>query len=250
MPEANHWGIFVKADSTVEPTRNILLGSGQLTVVVPTGFQIGEVTSHMGAWIENARANTPIEQPEKDYVSFGVQLSEEIPQLGMSDEALILTFGPIDGECPPSLYLIEADDPFVMNSPNSLNTNPGNDLQMIDVGNGASIYRYNGNYAINSWNCNMEENVTTSLEDLAYEPIITVFPNPFKEEINFELLQNTTLSDLEITIQDNLGKIIHRQIMPEDNLTINLEVAPALYIYQIIDLDSRRLVGTGKILKR
>jgi len=250
MPEENHWGIFVRADSTIQPTRNILLGSGQLTVVVPTGFEIGEVTSHMGAWIQNARANTPIEQPEKDYVSFGVQLSEEIPQLGMTDEALVLTFSPVDGACPTSLYLIEQDDPFAMANPNSLNTNPGNDLQMIDVGNGASIYRYNGNYARDSWNCNREENVITSLEDLAYQPTITVFPNPFEEAINFELFQNTTLADLEITIQDNLGKIVHQQVMKESSLTITLEVAPALYIYQIIDLDSRQLIETGKLLKR
>ena len=152
MSEDNHWGIFVKADSTIQPTRNILLGSGQLTIVVPTGFQIGEVKSHMGSWIENARANSPIEQPEKDYISFGIQLSEQVPQLGSSDEVLVVTFSPIDGECPSSLYLIEPDDPFVMASPNSLNTNPGNDLQMIDIGNGASIYRYYGNYARDGWN--------------------------------------------------------------------------------------------------
>jgi len=250
MPEANHWGVFVKADSTIQPTRNILLGSGQLTVVVPTGFQFENMTSHMGSWIENARANTPIEQPEKDYVSFGIQLSEEVNQLGTNDEVLILTFSPVDGECPNSLYLIEADDPFMMASPNSLNTNPGNDLQMIDIGNGASIYRYNGNYALDSWNCNMEENVTTSLEDMAFERAISVYPNPFEKKINFEIQQNLSLSDLEITIQDYLGKTVHRQIMRESSLTINLELVPALYIYHIIDLDSKQLIETGKILKR
>lgn len=250
MPEDNHWGVFVRADSSVQPTRNILLGSGQLTVVVPTGFQIGEMTSYMGSWIENARANKPVEQPEKDYVSFGVQLSEPVTQLGTSDEALVLTFSATDGECPGSLYLIERDDPFVMESPNSLNTNPGNDLQMIDIGNGASIYRYNGNYAKDNWNCDMEEQITTSIENFEHEPTIQVFPNPFDGRINFELLNRNSLSDLQITIQDNLGKIVHRQIMKENNLVMDLQVVPALYIYQIIDLESRTLIGTGKLLKR
>lgn len=250
MPEENLWGIFVKADSSIQPTRNILLGSGQLTVVAPAGFQIGEVTSYMGAWIENARANTPIEQPEKDYISFGVQLSEAVTQLGTNEEALILTFSPVDGECPASLYLIEGNDPFVTTSPNSLNTNPGNDLQLIDVGNGVSIYGYSGNYAIDSWNCNIEEQVTTSLEDFENKTVINVFPNPFNEKINFELFPKNNLADLQITIHDNLGKIVHRQIMTENSLGIDLKVIPALYFYQIIALDSRELIGTGKVLKR
>ncbi len=248
MPEDDLWGIFVKADSTIQPTRNILLGSGQLTIVVPTGFQIGEVTSHLGSWIENARANTPIEQPEKDYISFGIRLSEEVPQLGMSDEALVLTFSPVDGVCPASLYLIEKDDPFVIASPNSLNTNPGIDLQMIDIGNGASIYGYNGNYARDGWDCNA--NITTSLNEFEKESTIKVYPNPFKETINFTWANQNSLPNLQITIQDNLGKIIHRQLMGTADLQIDLKVAPALYIYQIIDLDSNELLHMGKLLHK
>lgn len=248
MPEDNQWGIFVKADSTIQPTRNILLGSGQLTIVVPTGFQIGEMKSHMGSWIENARANSPIEQPEKDYISFGIQLSEQIPQLGTSDEVLVITFSPIDGECPSSLYLIEPDDPFVMASPNSLNTNPGNDLQMIDIGNGASIYRYNGNYARDGWNCNA--NITTSLDELEGNTTMEVYPNPFEETIYFKCAGKNNQPNLQITIQDNLGKVVHRQIMRTTDLRLDLTVAPALYIYQIVDLDSNELFSTGKLLRR
>ncbi len=250
MPEDNHWGIFVKADSTVAPTRDILLGTGQLTVVVPTGFQLGEMTSHMGAWIENARANAPIERPEKDYISFGVQLSEPVSDLGTSEEALILTFSAVDGDCPASLNLIEKDDPFMAASPNSLNTNPGNDLQLIDIGteNGVRIYEYKGNYAEDSWNCNA--NITTSLTDFAKELTIKVYPNPFEEMINIELLNNNRRPNLQITVQDNLGKVVHRQLMQSTNVQIALQVAPALYIYQIIDLDSKALVSTGKLLHK
>jgi len=250
MPNDNHWGVFVKADSSIQPTRNILLGSGQLTVVVPTGFKLGEMQSHMGSWIENARANAPIENPEKDYISFGIQLSESINQLGNNREALILTFNEASGACPPtSLNLIEADDPFVAASPNSLNTNPGNDLQMIDIGNARSIYRYEGNYALNNGNCNMEENVTTSLDELDNRQIINIFPNPFEEEVTFEVLQRNSKANLQLLIQDNMGKIIHQQQLIDSHLKINISAAPALYIYQIMDLDSGKLLRTGKLLK-
>lgn len=249
MPDDNHWGIFVKVDSSIQPTRDILLGSGQLTVVVPTGFEIGEMKSYMGSWVENARANAPIENPEKDYVSFGIQLSEAITQLGTNPEVLILTFNEANGNCPASLNLIDKDDPFVATSPNSLNTNPGNDLQMIDLGNARSIYRYEENYDKDSWNCNVEENVVTSLTDLENKSIINVFPNPFKEVLTFELLHKNKNTNLELTIQDNIGKIVHRQLLTDSSLKINMEVVPALYIYQIVDLDSRALLDTGKLLK-
>ena len=249
MPDDNHWGIFVKADSSIQPTRDILLGSGQLTVVVPTGFEIGEMKSHMGSWIENARANAPVENPEKDYVSFGIQLSEAITQLGTNPEVLVLTFNEANGDCPSSLYLIEGDDPFVATSPNSLNTNPGNDLQMIDLGNARSIYGYEGNYALDNWNCNVDENVITSLNDLKKKSVIKVFPNPFYEALTFELLHINKGTNLELRIQDNLGKIIHRQLFTDSQLKINMEVSPALYFYQIVDLDAGALLDTGKLLK-
>jgi len=250
MPDDNLWGIFVRADSTVSPSQDILLGSGQVTVVAPTGFDVSDVVSYMGSWDLNARVNKPIENPEKDYISFGISLSEKVSQLGVYEETLILTFSTSD-ECPPSLYLIEEDDPFVVVSPNSLNTNPGNDLQMVDIGRGAAIYRYMGNYGLESWNCNAgADALTTSLEEIKRREMIQVYPNPFVDQIIFEAKIEGRRPNLQIKITDNIGRLIHMQVMTSNKLEINIQAENALYFYEVYDLDEMELLESGKLFNK
>ncbi len=250
MPNDNLWGVFVKADTSIQPSQNILLGSGQITIVAPNGFEVKNMTSYMGSWIQNARANSPIENPEKDYISFGIILSEAVSELGVYDEVLILTFSTTDLECPNSLSLIDADDLFVSTVPNSLNTNPGNDLQMVDIGNNRSIYQYQGNYAPNAWNCGDAENITTSLKDFQREQLVKVFPNPFHKELIFELIDHKNTTNFQIQLRDNLGRLILSQQMDAPRLVVDVDAETSLYFYQIMDLDKNEMVASGKLFKR
>jgi len=213
MPDNNLWGIFVKPDTTISPSKDILLGSGQVTVVAPKGFEVTDMISYMGTWVLNARVNSPLENEDKDYISFGIRLSEKVSQLGDFEETLILTFGSRDNECPYSLNLIEADDPFVATVPNSKNTNPGNDLQMVDIGQGAAIYSYRGNYDLDSWDCNADNAVVTSFEEIKKREMIKVYPNPFVNQLIFDARMDGRRPNLQIKITDNIGRIIHNQIM-------------------------------------
>ena len=244
------WGVFVRTDTATNPSQNILLGSGQITVVAPSGFAITNLRSFMGSWDQNARANSPMENPEKDYISFGIELSESISQLGMSDEVLVLTFESPTRECPTSLYLIEHDDPFATNIPNSLNTNPGNDLQMVDLGNSRAIYSYSGNYDLDSWNCSGEENLTTSIDDFQSVQSVKVFPNPFSEEVIFELTEKNYHRNLAVKLSDNLGRLIYQEEMEQDRLRVRVQSESALYFYEIIDLETNQIIETGKLFKQ
>lgn len=252
MPEDNLWGIFVKADSTISPSQEILLGSGQVTVVAPTGFEVTDVNSYMGTWVLNARVNSPEENSDKDYISFGIRLSEKISQLGQYEETLILTFSSLNNDCPSSLYLIEREDPFVTTIPNSMNTNPGNDLQMVDIGQGAAIYSYQGNYALDGWDCNAVDasSMTTSLEDIKRREMIKVYPNPFVDQIVFEANMEGKQPNLQIKITDNIGRLIHNQVMTTEALQINIQPENALYFYEVIDLDKMELLESGKLFNK
>lgn len=251
MPEDNLWGIFVKSDSSISPTQEILLGSGQVTVVAPTGFEVTDVKSYMGTWVLNARVNSPIENSEKDYISFGIRLSERVTQLGLYDETLILTFSSMNNDCPSSLNLIEKEDPFMATNPNSMNTNPGNDLQMVDIGQGAAIYSYYGNYALDNWNCNVVvDSLTTSLEEIKRREMIKVYPNPFVNQIIFEAKIDGKRPNLEVKITDNIGRLVHKQIMTTDELQINIQPENALYFYQVFDLDKMELLESGKLFHK
>lgn len=250
MPEDNLWGIFVKVDSSISPSQDILLGSGQVTVVAPTGFEVTNMISYMGTWVLNARVNAPIENEEKDYISFGIRLSEKVTQLGAYEETLILTFSTTNNDCPSSLYLIEQEDPFVVASPNSMNTNPGNDLQMVDIGRGAAIYSYSGNYNLEGWNCNAVENITTSLDEIKRREMVKVYPNPFVNQIIFEAKVDGKRPNFQVKITDNLGRVIHNQVMTTDELQININPENALYYYQVMDLDEMELIESGKLFNK
>lgn len=249
MPEDNLWGIFVRTDSTISPSQNILLGSGQITVVAPTGFEVTNMISYLGSWVLNARANGPDENEEKDYISFGIRLVEKVTQLSANGETLILTFSSIDNDCPTSLYLIENDDPFVTTVPNSMRTNPGNDLRMVDVGQEAAIYSYQGNYELDSWNCNNNE-VTTSLEEIKRREMIKVYPNPFVNQITFEAKMDGKRPNLQIKITDNIGRLIHNEKMTTNKIQLNVQSENALYFYQVIDLDTMELLESGKLFNK
>lgn len=250
MPDDNLWGVFVKTDTTIQPSQNIILGSGQVTVVAPNDFEVTNMTSYMGSWIQNARVNGPIENPEKDYISFGIRLSEAVSELGVYEEVLILTFSTTDSECPGSLYLIEEDDPFVSTTPNSMNTNPGNDLQMVDIGKDRSIYQYKGNYDLTAWNCGDPANVTTSLKDFQRKQLVKVFPNPFHKELVFELIDHKNTTNFQVQLRDNLGRLILSERMDSPRLTVDVDTESALYFYQIMDLDQNELVASGKLFKQ
>jgi hypothetical protein len=159
------WGVYVRPNG-VSPTSNTITGSGQVTIVMPLGFSYSGLTSVNGFWVDTGgRVDGPTEAPTKSYVSFGLQAAEPsfpIP-LAAGTETLLFTIDR-DDPCPDSIYLIDCNtasitDPFCPDYPdgtpgeNSEDTNPGNDLQTIDFGNGGALYSYVGNYALSAWSC-------------------------------------------------------------------------------------------------
>jgi hypothetical protein len=242
------WGIYVKPDTTIQPSKKVLLGSGQITVVAPTGFEIKEIKNHMGSWHENARVNHPIENPTMDYISFGIINSEEITTLGNSEEVLVLTIEAKNKDCPSTLSLIEKTDPFSV-SPNSYNTNPGNDLKMIDLVQNRAIYDYKGNYELEAWNCK-SEGLSTSNTDLDKSKGVKVFPNPFKGQIVFEKLGTALHQDYQIQIFDNFGRMMKNYLLKDQRTSLQLPKDTPMFFYQIIETDTRQLIDSGKLVQQ
>ncbi|TAK34078.1 MAG: hypothetical protein EPO28_16490 [Saprospiraceae bacterium] len=149
------WGVYVRPDTTVldSVSENTLVGSGQVTLVAPTGFVYSSLLSYGASWVENARVNAPPENPGRDYISFGFTTNTPALTLVYGGETLLFTFRRT-ASCPDSLYLIQNGvDPFDQ-LPNSAGSNPGNDLTMIDYGTvPTAFYNYSGNYALSAWSC-------------------------------------------------------------------------------------------------
>ena len=144
MPDQSY-GVFVKPDNNILPSNRTATGSGQVTIVAPVDFTYANLENYGGTWVENARVDAPAEASDKSYVSFGFVTDEPKIQLYPNEETLLFTFttDAIEG----TFELIDNEtDPFV--TPNSRNTNPGNDLGIIDFGTngGLKYYAYANNY--------------------------------------------------------------------------------------------------------
>ena len=140
----NQWGVFVLPDSSLNPTELALMGTGQVTLVVPAGFTYYDFKNHGGTWVENARVTCPVEARDRTYLSFGFIMDSPKVKLCSHESTLLFSFM-TDEVFHGTFELFENGiDPF--ETPNSYGTNPGNDLGMIDRSNGfIRYYMYNKN---------------------------------------------------------------------------------------------------------
>ena len=156
MPDGESYGVYVIAESWVNPTANTITASGQVTIVMPLDFQWSNVVNHHGNWISNAAVISPPDNVSVKYVSFGLQNDDPQIIFSPTTETLLFTFKNT-GDCPDFLYLIDCgtpteSDPFCY--PNSMQTNPGNDLAVFDFGNGTAVlYYFSDLYGQYAWDC-------------------------------------------------------------------------------------------------
>lgn len=147
------WGVFVKPDTGTKPSAMQIIGSGQVTLVAPKEYSFKSLKSFSGNWAQNAYVSGPIENPSRDYISFGFISADPPLPLEEGKETLLFTFS-MKSEIPPdSLYLIEFDDPFAQ-QPNSINSNPGNDISVLDLEKKV-MYSFSGTYSTENWNPNL-----------------------------------------------------------------------------------------------
>lgn len=140
------WGVFVMPNETITPSRRTVTGTGQVTLVTPVDFKYSNLTNEGGSWVENARVDGPIEAYDRAYISFGFVTDSPKLDLFPNTESLLFTIE-IAEEYEGMITLFEnGNDPFSV--PNSFESNPGNDLAVIDYGGQAGIqyYTYDENY--------------------------------------------------------------------------------------------------------
>ncbi|MCC6727493.1 MAG: T9SS type A sorting domain-containing protein [Saprospiraceae bacterium] len=165
MPDGSKWGVYAVPAPIINPSSSTITGSGQITIVAPLNFTMIDLTPVSGNWNNNATINGPSENPNRTYLSIG--LVADNPPIIYSNSAptLLFTFKKPSGGCPDDIHIFDnITDPF--NVPNSLSTNPGNELTIFDVPNSA-IYEYGKNLAPYAWDCHDCDNdgIANALED-------------------------------------------------------------------------------------
>lgn len=142
------WGVFVKPNEMIVPSERTITGSGQVTLVTTLDFDYSEFINHGGNWIENARVNGPLEASHKAYVSFGFVTDNPKINFYPNEETLLFSFKTEEVLHGTFRLFDNSSDPF--NPSNSYDSNPGNDIGVIDAGNsnGLQYYIYGGNYKV------------------------------------------------------------------------------------------------------
>ena len=106
------WGVYVTPDGTITPDSSTITGSGQVTIVMPTGFSWSGLTSVSGLWQANATVVSPIEDPARQYISFGlVQAEPNYPIYYTAGVETLLFTIDRDEPCPDTMFLIDCGTP-------------------------------------------------------------------------------------------------------------------------------------------
>ena len=140
----------------VDPDGPALTLTAQVTLKVPHGtdanrFQISELASGMAGteWAETSRIDAPEESQNADYISLTIAFPTGDHQAfdwASGEEIKVFTFSN-QGECLGNVELLSNDDAFVpdlkQGERNSANTNPGNQIDVLNMGWGnlfAGVY--------------------------------------------------------------------------------------------------------------
>jgi len=227
MPDSTKWGIFATPTNDINPSSNTITGTGQITLVVPTGYEFGDLENIHGNWgfSGGQRVVSPVENPSKDYLSFG--LNQDVPKIILikDEETLLFTIGRI-GACPEELNLIENDtDPFAR-LPNSVGINPGNDLSTFDI-NTNQTYFWIGNYDMCAWSClPCTEDVSSS--DEINLTGLEIFPNPSNGSFKIDLGLHAQSVD-NIKIFNTIGKQVYQNNKIGTSMNLDLDLSKGLY---------------------
>ncbi len=204
LPNSEEWGVFARACQTISPSGNTITGSAQVTVVLPLGSDIEAFTNHAGLWEENATVSGPTEAPGKNFISFGF-LSDS-PQIVYNTEEETLLFSFTISENQNVLpKLIDNENDLFAKFPNSTNSNPGNEISVIDIGIApVGYYSYTGNFSFEGLDDCFEvvdttivtppdtsgngENPTATLEPIKHKNCFTLAPNPTSNWLSVQFL--------------------------------------------------------------
>ncbi|MFK7978666.1 MAG: hypothetical protein AB8G86_01675, partial [Saprospiraceae bacterium] len=161
--------VYAKPPAEAIISTNTITGTGQVTLVVPSGFQLIDFQKLGAEWDGGTtRVSQPIEDPEHDYISFGL-LGDRVPKAVYTpgQETALFSFKS-EGGCVGLLRLIDNRTDVFAQLPNSENSNPGNELGIIDLDNSLTRFRYTQNYEPFAADCedNDGDGIPNGLEDV------------------------------------------------------------------------------------
>ena len=151
--EQGRYALYMRSSAT--PEAPALTLTAQVTIRVPHAvgdeqFQIAGLTPIVPGttWAIIARVNAPQEDPASDYISFGLEFptgDHKVLTWVAEEEVRVFTFENA-APCFGAVALLENDDAFM--APNSVHTNPGNQIDILGLGGGNAYTSSYGGSAV------------------------------------------------------------------------------------------------------
>ncbi len=155
LMEENKWGVYVKPVGII-PSPGTITGSGAVTVVMPAGNFISSFSSVNGLWGQNSIVVSPIQNPDMQYLTFGLLIAEPTFPIPLGTEETLLFTYQLDN-CVDTMYLFDCGTPIQTDSLcciyNVDGCLSGNDLSVIDFTSTTEFYNFSNIYAPSAWNC-------------------------------------------------------------------------------------------------
>jgi len=191
--------VFAKPTDTTFISTNTITGTGQVTIVASSGFEITNFKNLGAEWDGGSSiVRQPIEDPAHDYLSIGLT-GDSAPKLIFQAHQPIPLFSfESKNECKGIVRLIDwAKDKFAQ-IPNSENSNPVNELGVIDLGQGLKKAKYIGNYGAANVNCS-----TSKFPPISTSPIgqVVELQHSKSRLIEWEELNNSVSHSMKIRLK-------------------------------------------------
>lgn len=182
LPNSRYYMVSAISDATYANPMN-MVSTAQVTLKVPAGgFKVGAIQPFNTRWSLNGRVNSPQENPDFDYVNFGLRdLGTSLLSFKKGETIPLFAFE-ASGGCEGEVALID-NKTDVLTTRNASKINVGNQMTILGAGGDA----WKGNVAgVSKADC-FE---MTAAEKALSKGKLMVMPNPVVDELTITFVRN------------------------------------------------------------
>jgi Secretion system C-terminal sorting domain len=204
LPNSRYYIVSAIPDASYAKPMNIV-STAQVTLKVPAGgFKVGSIQPFGTRWTLNGRSNAPQENPDFDYINFGLR-DLGTARLDFKKGAAIPLFAfEASGTCEGEVALMD-NKTDELQSDNVGKINVGNQITVLGAGGDA----WKGN-VVGAAKAPCFE--MTAIEKGMARGAIVVYPNPVQDELALTFM--VTKKDAKegfISLHDAAGRVIFRE---------------------------------------
>jgi hypothetical protein len=203
LPNSRYYIVSAIPDVTFSKPMNIV-STAQVTLKVPAGgFKVGSIQPFGTKWSINGRANAPQENPDFDYINFGLRDMGTALLDFKKGTAIPLFAFEASGTCEGEVALMD----------NKTDELKANNVEKINVGNQITVLGAGGD----AWKGNVVGAAKadcfemTAIEKGMAKGAIVVYPNPVQDELTLTfMVAKKDAKESFISLYDAAGRAIFR----------------------------------------